>query len=526
MDENNNEELDQMQEDRQMKLAEKSGKEALKRQQKKDATKQAIRILLKAIIAKVQFVLAIVLVTSIIAMILVTLISSIFGGSTSNEFVFGRNMNNNTSILTLQQYLVQFSHSGEAPQSEDGRFYKMYSDDPTSGWPTIGNSDLQWKSHQDKFAVSGKVRKPSGENTQSNVQEYVNSFLTRGADEKYSQEEIDNMGIYIEKALVDSVGQTVAETYYQTVETTTEGLGLSQQQLYALTTIQYNFGYLPTRNGYTFNEVYEEGAGLYEINSWEHNKYIWDNWWCYVGGGAPGHIPMRDAAYETYVKGVYDFTFSDAGEVFGRQYYIYYTQEQLDEFSYAPDKPITRSPSNEQEIFTYVEATFDPTTASNLLEAAEIVHTRYEQERWTYSTSGLYDRDIKQSLEHPKKITCCATFVSQALYVSGLLTEEEINSISYNSSSAIYNYLITLNGRFVEITRYEDLQAGDIVFMENKTKGVIGHSQICAGDQTWYNAGSTPAIQRNSPYKDETYAKSKFLKAVRPLKGGGTNAED
>ena len=189
-----------------------------------------------------------------------------------------------------------------------------------------------------------------------NVAEYVNStYLTRGPDAEYTNDEIYQMQIYIEKELVDSIGDSVQETYYNSVVNATSGLNLSRQQLYALTAIVYNFGSLPERNGYTFKSVYQAGAAQYEINSWEHNKFIWDNWWCALGGGAAGHIPARDAAFETYVKGIYDFSQSEAGEVFGRNYYIYYTQEQLAQFDYAPSKPITRTASNESQIFEYEE---------------------------------------------------------------------------------------------------------------------------------------------------------------------------
>lgn len=529
MDDDNREELDQMEANRQNSLAEKSGKEILKRHAKKDKKKQMAKAIIKMIIAKIQAILLPTIIASIVTTIIVSAFISILGGDIKKPNLFNGKMKEASSILSLREYLVQFSHSGEAPQSDDGQFYKMYSDHPTSGWPTIGDSDLQWKSHQAKFAVSGKVKKSNGVNTESNVQEYVNSLLTRGADEKYSQAEIDGMAIYIEKDLVNKIGGELAEAYYQSVIEATEGLDLCEQQLFALTAIQYNFGNLPKRptgsDAKSFKEVYEEGAGLYEINSWEHMRYIWDNWWCYLGGGQPGHIPSRDAAFETFVKGVYDFTYSDAGEVFGRQYYIYYTQEQLNRFSYAPDKPITRTDSNEQEIFTFVKGTYSAIIAGDLLEAAEIVHTKYETEKWTYSTSGLYYGDIKKSMAHPKKITCCATFVSEALYSSGLLTEEEINSMPYNGTG-IHGSLLALEGRFMKISRYEDLQPGDIVFMEYQTKGKIGHVQIYAGDQTWYNAGTTTAIQRDSPYQDKSYAKGKFIDAVRPLKGGTTNEEN
>ena len=135
------------------------------------------------------------------------------------------------------------------------------------------------------------------------------------------------------------------------------GLNLSKQQICALTALVYSFGHLPVRNGCTFEEVYNKGLDMgYEKNSVEHNRYIWDNWWCDLGGGEPGHITARDAQFETYVKGIYDFkNDSEAGEVFGRNKYIYYTQEQLNKFNYALKKPITRTKDNEDEIFKYEE---------------------------------------------------------------------------------------------------------------------------------------------------------------------------
>lgn len=260
------------------------------------------------------------------------------------------------SSSSLSAYLRQFSHSGEAAQSPDGKYYQMYGDGV--GWPTIGNADLQWKSHHSKFAVPGNVRDNGEEKSVSNVEEFVNSKLPNGPDAKYSNTEINQMQIYVEKELVDSIGDTIQEKYYNSVVNSTQGLNLSRQQLYALTTISYNFGHLPEKNGYTFKEVYQAGAAKYQVNSPEHNKFIWDNWWCYLEGGAAGHIPARDAAFETYVKGIYDFSQSDAGTVFGRSKYIYYTQEQINrikEKQSVPNKPITRTPSNEKEIFTYQE---------------------------------------------------------------------------------------------------------------------------------------------------------------------------
>ena len=255
-----------------------------------------------------------------------------------------------TNTQGLSKYLLQFSHGSGAARSADGQYYLMYGDGV--GWPTIGDADLQWKSNQSKFAVPGKVLENGAEKDVLNVQEYVNSKLKKGADAKYTNAEVAELQIYIEVDLVDQIGSQVQQAVYNVALNATNGLDLSKQQLYALTAIIYNFGSLPERNGYTFREVYNAGAEKYEINSWEHNKFIWDNWWCALGGGEAGHIPARDAAFETYVKGVFDFSLSDAGEVFGRQYYIYYTEKQLAAFSYAPSKAITRTTENEEEIFT------------------------------------------------------------------------------------------------------------------------------------------------------------------------------
>ena len=417
-------------------------------------------------------------------------------------------MNGVSGAQNLSTYLRQFSHSGEAPKSSDGKYYLMYGDG--EGWPTIGNADIQWKSHYTSFAQAGYVLKDGVETEVPDVSAYVNSILERGPEAKYTDEEIKNYQIYIEVELVDEIGDNLQSNYYNLVLSQTSGLNLSRQQLYALTAIAYNFGHLPERNGYTFKSVYEAGLAQYEVNSWEHNRFIWDNWWSYLGGGSPGHIPARDAAFETYVKGVYDFINSPAGEVFSRNYYIYYTREQLNRFSYAPNKTITRSSSNEEEIFTYVQA-----SGEGLLAAAEELHKKLEDEQWTYSLTGLYPNDIVSSINHPSKILCCATYVSGVLYMSGYASESEINAINIHSSNSILNFMRN-RGDCIEITSYNDLQAGDIVFMTTESSGSsIGHVQICAGDNQWYNAGSTDAIRRASPYNDSSYARSHFVTAMR-----------
>lgn len=255
------------------------------------------------------------------------------------------------SVQNLSSYLRQFSHSGEAPKSNDGNYYMMYGDGV--GWPTIGEADIQWKSHYSKFDKAGKIIHNGVEKEVESVSAYIEKeCLKKGVSAEYSDEEVSAMQIGIEKSLVDDIGNTIQEVYYDKVVEATSGINLTRQQLYALVAVEYNFGYLPVRNNKTFAQIYLETKDKYGENTWEQNKEIWDNWWSALGGGAAGHIPARDAAFETYIKGIFDFSQSDAGTVFNRKYYIYYTKAQLSKFSYAPSKTVTRTSANEEEIFT------------------------------------------------------------------------------------------------------------------------------------------------------------------------------
>ena len=144
-------------------------------------------------------------------------------------------------------------------------------------------------------------------------------------------------------------------------------------------------------------------------------------------------------------------------------------------------------------------------SAQGIIDGAEKVHTMYEQQGWTYSVGGdLFWNDIERSTNNPNKVSCCATLIGSALYVGGVLSEQELNSFNYNYVPSVDSYLESHN--WIRINNYSDLQAGDIVIMP-------GHVQLYAGNGTWYNAGSTSAIQRDSPYSDD--CSGRFLHAWR-----------
>ena len=155
-----------------------------------------------------------------------------------------------------------------------------------------------------------------------------------------------------------------------------------------------------------------------------------------------------------------------------------------------------------------------PGDAQGILDGAKTVHTMYEQNGWYYYSSldQLRWNDIKYSTNNPSKATCCATFVGSAFYVGGVFTEQEINQYNYNHQMGISDLCEAHN--WIKITSYSALQAGDIVIMSGTGGGSTpGHVQIYAGNGTWYNAGSTNAIQRDNPYPSD--ASGRFLWAWR-----------
>lgn len=153
-------------------------------------------------------------------------------------------------------------------------------------------------------------------------------------------------------------------------------------------------------------------------------------------------------------------------------------------------------------------------SAQGILDGAEKVHTMYEQNGWFYYSylGQLRWNDINYSTYNPSKATCCATFVGSALYVGNVFTEAELNKYNYNSQLGI-SELCQAHG-WTKITSYSALAAGDIVIMGDSRGGRSpAHVQIYAGNGTWYNAGSTNAIQRENPYVSD--ASARFLYAWR-----------
>ena len=164
----------------------------------------------------------------------------------------------------------------------------------------------------------------------------------------------------------------------------------------------------------------------------------------------------------------------------------------------------------------------------NIIDAGVALHTRYENEVWAYyneyeyhtpgNNYSLYYYDIDKSTNGTKG-TCCATYVSSVLYLSGELTATDLNGNGYNYCGGLSRIL--RNKGWVTITSYYELKPGDVVFMRNYNNDTdLAHVELFYGwgNSTYglfYGAGSTHSIRKVGPYDKGDYCYVRFNYALR-----------
>lgn len=293
------------------------------------------------------------------------------------------------------------------------------------------------------------------------------------------------IGGWVDKDFVDALEEDEISSKWDAVKSMTSDLNLKDYQINALVSRAYNMGLggaLTTRrgsDGYTFNEAYkaywnQENDDKFDAkdeNAVDYNNKLYTEYMQEVvtSGGQVlnGLIKRRQSEWKLFQTGYYD---------------------RIDKW---------HSGGN-----------------GDILSIADQVHQ--EEIDWSYyvNSSDLYWNNIEMSINNPNKATCCATYVSCVLYRAGLYSESEMNSFNYNECTALFNFL--KNAGWSEISSYDDLEAGDIVFMNYNDGGKdYDHVQIYAGEDTWYNAGDTSAIRRASPYKQGSWARDNFFVALR-----------
>ena len=122
------------------------------------------------------------------------------------------------------------------------------------------------------------------------------------------------------------------------------------------------------------------------------------------------------------------------------------------------------------------------------------------------TNGGLKYTNFEDVLNNPRKVTCCATDVSTALWMAGVITEDDLTFNGYFNP----NYQVHLQNLFEErdyetITDVNELQAGDIVFYAEN--GHTNHVEVYAGNNTWWNSGiNLKELQSKEPiYRDAPY---------------------
>ncbi len=415
------------------------------------------------------------------------------------------------SNINLEKYLRQFSHGtteANAPKSADGKYYLMYGDlgNNPGGHPTIGNSDIQWVSHYDKFNQGGMVIKDGAESYVDNVAEYVKAKL---GSHNYTGTDADIRAkeIYIEVGLVDAVGEQIRNAIIGYVDREIAGLTLSKQQKYALIEMAYGRGQAHIKG---FKNTYESAVGEgYEIDSWQFNKYIWDNWWYSKSIGpdsAAGKIKGQDAMYETYVKGTFDFKNpyqpnwmpnEQGTSVFDRNYFLFYTNSQRSTLNNVKNMPTARGDgtdaSKEEEIFTYIEG------SSGFLEVAEEVWRNVCSNFGSYGTLGAIPPTHTNQID-------CSGYVSWVLYEYGYtdISSQMSSYVFYNTNwTEKYGWEEIPFGEGANIT--DMIQPGDIVVRRNNSEGHVAIvvepvsggalSYDCGSPTNWINNGGNPVLK-------------------------------
>ena len=146
------------------------------------------------------------------------------------------------------------------------------------------------------------------------------------------------------------------------------------------------------------------------------------------------------------------------------------------------------------------------------LQIAETLHFYLEKEHFTYDNTNLY-KVVNYGfapVENPNRMTNCSHYVDMCLHWAGYPfrtgNNYQKNTWDYPDTINYYSmWTYDIHDYSYEACISEGyLQPGDCVLMhyndgEQVSDGGTGHVQIYAGDYTWYNAGNTRFIQRDSP---------------------------
>lgn len=298
---------------------------------------------------------------------------------------------------------------------------------------------------------------------------YINDYgdSIRFADELikyhgYTEEQLRDMSgaTQIPVEIIDELKEKRVEQDYNKVIAETEHLNLTEYQIYALVSRNYNYninGFLEAYKAYYDFERDDKYGENWSDRYFEHPLYTQ-----YMskpitakGKDAPGLVKRRKSEWKLFLTGYMDNINKWASD-------------------------------------------------NSIIECADRIHKYMEQNSYTYCVSFCNDleecsspsqcgRNVtfeESKTGHHK--TCCATYVSWVLQEAGYITRKQHT----DSAGTMKNTLEKMGWQ--EISSIEQAEPGDILYYS------YGHIEIYAGDGTVYNAGSGNAIRDPSPKVKQT----------------------
>ena len=138
-------------------------------------------------------------------------------------------------------------------------------------------------------------------------------------------------------------------------------------------------------------------------------------------------------------------------------------------------------------------------TGTKIVQMAKLLHEYTYGWKWS-SENLVYNKGFEGTLEIPSKLTCCATGVSDVLWLSGFVDTIANQNGEFNPNFQ-ENVMVTAEKKgWQKITAadFDQLQPGDIMFTSHNGD-IYGHVEIYAGNGYAYSWGSTYDMAREGP---------------------------
>lgn len=138
-------------------------------------------------------------------------------------------------------------------------------------------------------------------------------------------------------------------------------------------------------------------------------------------------------------------------------------------------------------------------TGTKIVQMAKLLHEYTYGWKWS-SENLVYNKGFEGTLEIPSKLTCCATGVSDVLWLSGFVDTIANQNGEFNPNFQ-ENVMVTAEKKGwqkITATDFDQLQPGDIMFT-SFNGSIYGHVEIYAGNGYAYSWGSTADMAREGP---------------------------